>query len=235
MTKDEIVSYFRRYSNNVTTPEFFNRHGFTKSEIFQYCLDRLYVEDQYRALVELCVSPPQIKFAKTLPQSEQRDELLGSLHAVGAVSGLAVRAVEGLPNFELRREWLKATSRLEKNPSAAVTSARTLLEAVCKAILRTDDSPDKPEADLGKLVRAVRRRLRLVDDGPDMTPGVATLVNGLAQLSNAAGDRHGAPGSDQVLIANARLACDSAFMLSLHFLDVARVSPIPSRSHLDPD
>lgn len=226
MTREEIVAFFRRYSNNVTDPEFFGLSGVTKKQIFQYCLDRLPVEEQYRALLDLCKQTPSARNQKTMPSEERREELLQSLHTVGSSTGLTVRAVGGITSWEIRQEWIKTLSRLEKSPAAAITSARTLLERVCKSVLHADGETGAilTDGDLGKLVRATRDRLGL-DDGERMiTQGVSTLVNGVARLSNTAGDRHGSVVGPSSSLVTARLACDTAFALALYLLDHAETS-----------
>ncbi|HFC03867.1 MAG TPA: hypothetical protein ENJ74_03235 [Nitratifractor salsuginis] len=136
MTRQEILDWFRRYSNNVVDPEFYDMN-LTKEKVFHHCLERLHVEDQYRALIDLCCNPPTTE--NRLPDETQRKKLLEQLHAHGAPNGLTVRAV-ALDPWEVRREWIKVIGRIEKSPEAAITSARTLLEKSCKEILRQTES-----------------------------------------------------------------------------------------------
>jgi len=98
--------------------------------------------------------------------------------------------------------WKKALERGHRDPAGAITSARALLESVCKTILDdipTDSSDPYESDDLPKLYARVAAELNL---GPaDHTDeaikrilgGCMTAVNGLANLRNRVGDAHG-PG-----------------------------------------
>ena len=227
MTREEIVAFFQRFSSNVTDPASFGEIGITKAKIFEFCLERLHTEDQYRALVTLCVSPPAVQYVNTMPPSDQREELLLRLHHSGEADGIAVRAIRSIPSWEIRREWLKTTSRLEVSPEAAVTSARTLLETTCKAILIAYDKGDeiRSEGDVGKLVKSTQRALGVSGGARSIATAVGSLTNGLSEVSNAEGDRHGGEVPHRTTLANARLMTDMCFALAIYFLDLATVHP----------
>ena len=190
LTKREIVDFFREYSNNVTDPDFYNL-TLTKHKTFYHCLERLHVEDQYRALADLCANPP--KSANPVPDDATRRALADRLHAHSYPNGVSVRAV-ALDSRPVKREWLKAASRVEKSPAAAVTSARTTLERTCREVLRVTGSEAHPK-DLGALVKAARTALNLQGGAGRVAVGVTTIVNAIAEASNSAGDRHAGDGA----------------------------------------
>ena len=219
LTRNEIVTFFREYSNNVVDPD----TPMTKQEIFGYCLRRLPIDDQYRALIDLCCQPPESKNA--LPDEAEREALKEILHAHSYSNGVSIRAVT-LDSWPIKREWIKAASRVERDPAGAVTSARTTLERTCREVLKATELDERPN-DLGRLVKATRRALNLRGGADGVATGVATIVNAIAEASNAAGDRHAGEGDPGVPIAEARLMCDVSLALSLYLLDQLKVQSAP--------
>jgi len=224
MTKVEILSYFRRYSNNVVDPEFYGL-SLTKEKMFHHCLERLHVEDQYRALIDLCCTPPDSE--NVLPTENQRNELLERLHACGEPNGLTLYAIE-LDPWEVHREWLKVIGRTEKSPNAAITSARSLLERACKEVLRITeaDHADLREGNVAKLVRHAKRALELKEGPDDILKGIGSIVNGLGEVSNRAGDRHGVGQTSSISLAEARLISNMCLSLSVFLLDELRFQAV---------
>jgi hypothetical protein len=227
LTKEEIVSYFRRYSANVVDPDYYG-DTITKQQVFSYCLERLHVEDQYRALVDLCTCPPES--VNKVPEEAQRGTLLEQLYSYADSTGLALQAA-AMTSWALRREWLKALSRLERNPDAAITTARTMLEQACKEVVSHLDgaNPALNEGDLPKLLKAARGCLSLGGGDDLVLNGLATIVRGLATRSNSAGDRHASGDPERVMLAEARLFCNlagsAAVFLAEHLSVRARPAP----------
>ena len=222
LTKREILDFFRGYSSNVTDPDFYGL-ALTKHKTFYHCLERLHVEDQYRALIDLCTNPPESD--NQIPDETTRRKLADMLHAHSYPNGVSVRGA-ALDSWPIKREWLKAASRVEKSPAAAVTSARTTLERTCREVLRVTGSEAQPK-DLGALVKAARTALNLQGGASRVAVGVTTIVNAIAEASNAAGDRHAGDGDSGVPIAEARLMCDVSLALSLYLLDQLKVQSAP--------
>ena len=188
LTKEELLTFFRTYSANIPDPEFYGQ-TLTKQKLFHYCLERLHIEDQYRALIDLCCVPPETK--NPLPSQKEVARLLDALHQGGVANGVRARAVT-LSSWSLRRDWLKTLGRIERNPDAAITSARTMLEGVCKEIIVSQDSndPTLSEGDLGKLLKRVRDLLGLSGAEDLMVTGLGTMTQAIAERSNTSGDRH---------------------------------------------
>ena len=217
LTRVEILTFFREYSNNVIDPG----TPMNKQEIFEYCLRRLPIEDQYSALIDLCCSPP--KGVNQSPSEVERRELARMLHAHSYPNGVSVRAV-ALESRTIKREWIKAASRVEKDPAAAVTSARTMLERTCHEVLEATGARSR-SSDLGALVKAARKALHLNGAADLAAVGVTNIVRSIAEGSNVAGDRHASRDNPGVTIAEARLMCDLSLSLCLYLIDHLKVQP----------
>jgi len=93
--------------------------------------------------------------------------------------------------------WDKALSRRVVDPEGAITSARTLLETVCKRILDELGAPYSAKADLPKLYGAVAERLNLApgQHGEETFRAILgscqQVVERLGSLRNEFGDAHG--------------------------------------------
>lgn len=96
----------------------------------------------------------------------------------------------------VHRAWEKALSRREDDPEGAITSARTLLETVCKRIL--DEAGESyGEDDLPKLYGKTASALNLAPSQhteeafKSILGGCHTVVQSLGTLRNRIGDAHG--------------------------------------------
>ncbi len=94
--------------------------------------------------------------------------------------------------------WTKALERRHTDPDGAITSARTLLETVCKHIL--DDmgiSYNNKNIEMSELYKLVSSELNLSSEQHTETifkqilGGCSAVVNGLGTLRNRLGDAHG--------------------------------------------
>lgn len=110
------------------------------------------------------------------------------------VIGEALRAYD--PDA-VHRAWAEALRRRDTDPEGAITSARTLLETVCKYILddrgvRYDDTVDLP-----RLYQLTARELNLAPDQhteqvfKQVLGGCKSVVDGLGSLRNRLSDAHG--------------------------------------------
>lgn len=93
--------------------------------------------------------------------------------------------------------WQKALERRSIDPEGAITSARTLLESVCKYILEECGEEHFDKADLPKLYSAAAAQLKL-SPGQHTEPvfkqilgGCHAVVEGLGSLRNKLSDAHG--------------------------------------------
>lgn len=130
--------------------------------------------------------------------------------------------------------WNKALSRREADPSGAITSARTLLETVCKHLLENGDgSPGYgPNDDLPKLYRQVSERLNIApskhseDAFKRILGSAASIVEGLGTLRNKVGDAHGSGGRPvKPAPRHAALAVNMAGSMALFLIETSKVVP----------
>jgi hypothetical protein len=93
--------------------------------------------------------------------------------------------------------WHKALERRNSDPDGAITSARTLIEAVCKHILEKTGTPYQDEWQLPQLYSEVAKQLKLspAQHGEDIFKqilgGCHSVINGMAGLRNRFSDAHG--------------------------------------------
>jgi len=117
-----------------------------------------------------------------------------------SIGGISPEVTAGLEEFNsdgINRAWKKALERQVNDPEGAITSARTLLETVCKHIL------DQKEVAYGENIE-FHQLYKLVSDNLNLSPGQHTekifkqilggcssVINGLGSLRNKLGDAHG--------------------------------------------
>ena len=93
--------------------------------------------------------------------------------------------------------WEKALIRRHTDPDGAITTARTLLETVCKRILDEAGETYSDKDDLPTLYRAVALRMQIApsqhteDAFKRILGGATSVVEGLGSLRNKIGDAHG--------------------------------------------
>ena len=93
--------------------------------------------------------------------------------------------------------WGRALERRHTDPEGAITSARTLLETVCKHILDETDGEYDDKDDLPALYKAVATKLNIAPSQHTeeafkrILGGATSVVEGLGSLRNKVGDAHG--------------------------------------------
>lgn len=93
--------------------------------------------------------------------------------------------------------WNKALERRHGDPEGAITSARTLLETVCKHVLDETRGTYNEKDDLPALYRAVATTLNIAPSQHTeeafkrILGGATSVVEGLGSLRNKIGDAHG--------------------------------------------
>jgi hypothetical protein len=129
---------------------------------------------------------------------EEFRPVLDALEAPGSPADEVVSDI--LSRFDaenVHRVWSRALERRAEDPAGAITSARTLLETVCKHILDESGATYEDDADLPKLYRLTADVLQL---GPTQQSedifkrifgGCQTVVEGLGALRNKLSDAHG--------------------------------------------
>jgi hypothetical protein len=93
--------------------------------------------------------------------------------------------------------WRKALDRRSTDAEGAITSARTLLESVCKHVLDEEDIPYNDKDDLPKLYRLTSEKLNIAPSQHteevfrQILGGCTAAVEGLGTLRNRLSDAHG--------------------------------------------
>ncbi|MCA1798048.1 MAG: abortive infection family protein [Xanthomonadaceae bacterium] len=107
---------------------------------------------------------------------------------------------EKLETFDashVQAAWSKALERRTSDPEGAITSARTLIESVCKHILDSAEVPYDDGADLPKLYKLTAEALKLAPSQhtesvfKQILGGCTAVVEGLGSLRNRLSDAHG--------------------------------------------
>lgn len=143
------------------------------------------------------------------------DELEGAHRA--PADGNVSEVLGVLSSDAVKTAWERALERRVAEPDAAITSARTLLETVCKHILDDFGVAYAPDADLPKLYRATAETLALAP-GQQTEPilrqvlgGCTAVIEGVGAMRNKLGDAHGkGRTADEVSPRHASLAVNLA-------------------------
>ena len=131
--------------------------------------------------------------------------------------------------------WEALTDRRTEDPEGAITSARTLVETVCKHILDDLDVPYGDDEDLPKLYRMVAVALNMAPEQhqeevfKQILGGCQSVIVGLAGVRNRLGDAHGkSPRHVRPSARHAGLAANLAGAMALFLIEtwVARVGAV---------
>jgi hypothetical protein len=216
----EITDYLAQYSN-VVKP--YDHYGFTpkREELFVEALYSLLPREQYYALTDLCLSPPPMRY--TVPSQEVRTDLLNQLHSHLNVEPVGMR-FSTLREHTFREDWITAYSRVIANPAAAITAARTLIETAFRTIISERGVQPDTSGDLGRLLRQVEDVLQFNraenQEEHRILTGLTNIINGVAGLSNQAGDRHGLVGGEGIdNPAIATLVVNASGTVALFFIE----------------
>jgi hypothetical protein len=224
----EITDYFSRYSNMVKPYEHYGVNP-TRWELFIESLYMLLPKEQYYALTDLCLNTPPMRYPP--PSEERRTELTTSLHSFLNPHPIGL-AYSNLREHSFREDWYIAYNRVIPNPAAAVTAARTLLETVFKTIVTERRGEIEDPSNLVRLLRQAQEvlgfdRAARAEEHQVLT-GLVSVVNGVAAMSNEAGDRHGrvaGVGLDSPALAGTVVnACGT---VGLCFIEMHLLAPLP--------
>lgn len=157
----------------------------------------------------------------------------GHITHKGQVASLPLvhEAAAALDVPELHRQLIRLRDAHEADPGLAIGTAKELVETTCKTILHARGIAYDDRADIGELVKAVRKELKLLpEDVPSAAKGadsmrrllsnLGSVAQGLGELRNLYGTGHGKTGSAKGLSArHARLAVGSAATLATFLLE----------------
>jgi hypothetical protein len=119
-------------------------------------------------------------------------------------SSAANDALSVIDSPHVQDAWRNAYSREESDPDGAITSARALIESVCKFILDKASEPYNDSWDLPKLYKAAVKKLNLAPDQhsdpivKQILSGCHSAIEGLSSLRNRYGDAHGKGGTSSL-------------------------------------
>lgn len=145
----------------------------------------------------------QAKFAKYAERRQfiwnEFRPVLEHLEGVGTVPSDAgvTLALTKFDSAHVQVAWQKALERRASDPEGAITSARTLLESVCKHILDVAETPYEDSADMNKLYRLTAEQLNIAPNQhteqifKQILGGCTAVVEGLGALRNRLSDAHG--------------------------------------------
>lgn len=133
--------------------------------------------------------------------------------------------LQGLGSEDVADVWRKAVARCAHDPDGAVTSARGLLESVCKHVLEDLGIEYRPSDDLPQLYSAVARELNLAPSQhteklfKQILGGCHAVVEGLGALRNRMSDAHGSGrGAVRPARRHAELAVNLAGSMATYIL-----------------
>lgn len=135
------------------------------------------------------------------------------------------RAIKKFDAAHIQAAWHKALERRNSDPAGAITSARTLMESVCKHILDASKIPYDDSPDMNKLYRQTAERLKIAPTQhtelvfKQILGGCTSVVEGLGALRNRLSDSHGV-GTAGVKPAprHAELAVNLAGAMAMYLL-----------------
>ncbi|MDR3455846.1 MAG: abortive infection family protein [Verrucomicrobiae bacterium] len=122
--------------------------------------------------------------------------MLESEAGVPSDSSISV-TVQAVSSEYIQEVWKKALERRATDPEAAITTARTLLESVCKHILDKTGASYDNAADLPKLYSLTAKQINLSPSQhteqifKQTLGGCQTVIEGIGALRNHHGDAHG--------------------------------------------
>lgn len=110
---------------------------------------------------------------------------------------LANEVIKKFDAAHVENAWQKALERRNTDPEGAITSARTLIESVCKYILDENNIPYDDKQDLQSLYKQTAAALNLAPSQhteqvfKQILGGCTSIVEGLGSLRNRLSDAHG--------------------------------------------
>lgn len=107
------------------------------------------------------------------------------------------KGIKKIDSAHVQAAWSKALDRRSSDPEGAITSARTLIETVCKHILDDMNVQYDETVDLPKLYRETAKVLNLAPSQhteevfKQILGGCTAVIEGLGTLRNRLSDAHG--------------------------------------------
>ena len=191
---DEIINFFKKYDSSIGK-ENYNGIRPTRRDLFETCLSSLPPLQQFIAVLDLLNNPPPSKYP--MPTKDKIKEIKKRIFSILNLTPITdeIACLNLERRFaDLITDWYRITSRIHESPASSITASRTMIENLYIAILKNSNIPineiDKIKGDLGKLHKAVCKVLELDNWEKKIIAGLSSLIYGVAEMSNIAGDRH---------------------------------------------
>lgn len=225
----QITEYFTRYSNRVKP---FDHYGFnpTRKDLFIESAYALNPKQQYYALNDLTWNVHPSRYA--YPDEPTRVRLRGDLHVFISPDPIGMR-FSRVRETSFREDWVACLSRLDVDAASAITAARTLLETLLRTIISERGQQPDNTGELGRLLRQAQDCLnfdRRDNQGAhQVLSDLTNVVQGLAALSNEAGDRHGLVQGQSIDDPGlAQLCVHAAGTVGLSFIELHLLGAAPA-------
>ena len=217
----EITDYFTQYSNFVKPHDHYGMNP-TRKQLFIESAYALNPKQQYYALNDLTWDEKPSRYE--YPSEESRIELRDLLHTFISPDPVGIRFSQ-IRETAFREDWATCITRLQHDPASAITSARTLLETLLKTIITERGEEPDGAGDLGRLMRQAQEAVGFErrQDQPthQIISGLVNIINGLATISNSAGDRHGLVAGQSIDAPGlAQLAVHAAGTVGIAFIEL---------------
>lgn len=187
----EVTEYFTQYSNFVKPHDHYAMNP-TRKQLFVESLYSLNPKQQYYSLNDLTWEEKPCRYE--YPSEPVRVALREELHTEISPNPIGIRFSQ-IRETAFREDWATCITRLQHDPASAITAARTLLETLLKTIITERGETPDSSGDLGRLMRQAQEAVgfdRAADQPThQIISGLVCVINGLATISNSAGDRHG--------------------------------------------
>lgn len=131
----------------------------------------------------------------------------------------------------VQRDLQRALASVRTDPEDAVTAACSIVESLCRSVLRELDIPLPAQLDIQSLYKAVREPLGLAPGREDVAPEIAgdvrailgglnSTIQGIGALRTHAGDAHGRErGFKRIDARIANLAIHAAGSVALFIIE----------------
>lgn len=167
---------------------------------------------------------------------DMMNPILAELEEANAnpADGIITGRITVVDSDHIKEAWAKALERRHADPDGAITSARTLLETVCKHILFELGEPVDDKAYLPQLYGNVAKKLNLSPSQhtepifKQILGGCHSVVEGLGAVRNRHSDAHGkAPKAVKAAPRHAELSVNLAGSMAIFLLATleARAQP----------
>lgn len=141
------------------------------------------------------------------------------------ISDDAINVLKEFDDDNLHRDWLKARSMIQIDPSDSITRTSSYLESVCRKILVDQNEKLPNKLNIANLIGSAVKSLNLSDNGEagkdlrQLVGGVKSIFQSIGALRTHFGTAHGAnPNDFEIDQHSARLVSDAAAAVSVFLL-----------------